>query len=150
MLDKISELFQLSVVLFLSSLLAAFIISNFFHHVIDVHIDKLEDNTTDKNAAIIFNTFFQLLVTAIAYWIIDHMIHNMQPWNDLVKAFRLKKKGITALGYSPGLYKRNMGSLAITDYGIHIVLIIILVEMNASLMHNLHQVQKIMAVSKPH
>lgn len=136
MFNKLFELFQLSIILFFSAFFASFIISNFFHYVIDVHVDKIEDRDS-KNIAIIFVTLFELFITAFAYLLIDKMIRSLTPWNDLIKIYKNNHLSIS---------KRNLGELTVTDYGIHIILIVMLLEMNSSLKHNLHGVQDMILI----
>ena len=155
--EKIVEIVQLCLVLFGLSMFVSFVISNFFTWVIDPKIDEISDDN-ERNVAIVFSTFFQLIVTAIAYFLIDTLLYKITPWFDWFDLFKWNKSsnkcavgpGTTVkskLGCLVKPTKRNLKQLETVDYAIHIVLIIMLIEMNASLTKNLHKVSCMVTVN---
>lgn len=152
-MQEIIEILQLSVILFFCSLFASFVISSIFTKI-DEAVDKIEDSDSRKTA-IFFVTFFQLFVTAVAYFLIDTLLSKITPWIDIYGTYqysKLKKKCITPLDFESKWCtkpkKRSLKQLGTVDYGIHIVLIILLVEMNSSLKKNLHEIACIMSMKK--
>lgn len=138
MFDKLFDLFQLTIILFFLSLLCAFIISNIFSQI-DKEIDKITDTGT-KDFLRFLVTIVQLFLTAIAYFMIDMILERLHPWHDMVRTifFDTRRKR--------GQLPRTLKSTEVVNYGIHIVLIITLIEMNKSLKYNFHEISEIVVI----
>ena len=100
--------------------------ANFFG-LIDKEIDKIQDKSS-KNTAVVFITFVQLFLTCLIYFSADILLNFIKPWRETIRKFLGK-------GYAPV----TLGQLNTAEYGLHIILIILLIEMNSSLQKNLHK-----------
>lgn len=154
--EKILEIVQLCLVLFGLALFSSFLISNFFTWVVDPKIQEIE-NSNERNTAIVFSTFFELVVTAIAYFLIDSLLYRITPWIDWFDLFTWNKS-VNKCKVGPNSIKsklkcdtkptkRNLKQLETVDYAVHIVLIIMLIEMNSSLNKNLHKISCMMTLN---
>ena len=123
---EIIEILQLSVIFFLCSLLASFIINLIFGSI-DKSINKREG---DKSVIIFVETFFQLVITAIAYFYIEKIIY-------LFPSIASK-------------LNKNYESFKSANYAIHIVLIILLVELNSSLKNGIHYISSKIDIINKH
>lgn len=123
---EIIEILQMSVIMFLLSLGAAFVISNIFTPL-DREVEKLSGNKSLYDFVKILVVFIQLVVTALAYYFIDIILH----WFPSISA----------------VISSRYETHKVMEYGIHVILIIILVETNSSLYNGLHDLGKIMKVS---
>jgi hypothetical protein len=126
-LENIIELLQVCLILFLIALFVSYALSNIFT-LIDKEIDKV-DNIDTKNFCIILTTFTQLCITTIIYFYVEKNLHRVKLWKMLIKDL-----------------KRDMyiADLDTFRYAIHIVLIIVLIEMNSSLKSNLHYIGQLL------
>ena len=151
-LKEFFEIFQICIILFVVSIFVAFCLSNIFIRL-DEEIDKITDKSS-RNAAIVFITFVQLFITAIAYCLADGLLHSIRPWEEIIKDVTARKIGITGSitgGYTSGYTDFSgitLGELNVANYGIHIVLILLLLEMNTSLKKNLDEMAQ-MIIIKP-
>ena len=98
-------------------------------------IEQIQDRRS-KNTAIVFITFLQLFITCIIYLFVDNLLNYIRPWKELVKKF---------FGYKHHNYR--LGDLNTSEYGLHIILIILLIEMNSSLKHNLHSMAEFINIT---
>lgn len=142
------EIFQICIILFVVSVFVAFCISNIFIRA-DEEIDKITDKSS-KNAAIIAITFLQLFITAIAYCLADELLHHIRPWEEIAKDIRrMTRKSVeSASAVVRTSSSTTLGELNIANYGIHIVLLLLLLEMNTSLQNNLHKMADMIIVNK--
>jgi magnesium-transporting ATPase (P-type) len=133
--DQIFEILQICIILFIFSFFASFCLSNFFG-LMDNEIDKIEDKSS-KNTAIVFLTFFQLFITCIVYFSADMLLNYIKPWKETFRKFTGQK-----------YVDIKLGQLNTAEYGLHIILIILLIEMNSSLKENLHKMANIIHLDK--
>lgn len=111
-------------------------------------IEDIEDEKS-RNFCWVLVAFFHLFLVCIIYFMIDQfLLHNI----DVPKVFRVFKlnkevgpvvninqKSISAT------QRETFGTIPTTEYVFHIVLIIILIEMNSSLVDELHHVADILS-----
>jgi hypothetical protein len=116
-----SEILQFSVILFILAILGSTFISSIFTEI-DKRIEKdLDPTTGNYKAAIMFSTLFQLSVISMYYYIIA----------------RFLEKRIVSVSYVINSTYKKYKTI---DYTLHIVLIILLIELNPSIKHNLHKI----------
>jgi len=112
------ELFQFSIILFISAILTTFVINMIF-----TQIDKkIEENKDSCGSAlyytqIIFALFFQLFIMAVVYYLITEFIRKIPSFSYILNKKFSHHKTI--------------------NYTLHIILIILMIELNPSLKHNL-------------
>ncbi len=129
------ELIQVSVILFLLALLASFIIGSVFTEI-DKSLEKSTNaqhncqNNNDYKAGVFFVTLFQLIIIAAAYY-------------GITKLMKLIPSVSATL-------KKNFPGHRTTEFALHIVLIVLLIELNPSIVHNLHRMGYFVDVSKYH
>ncbi len=129
--EDLFEIFQICIILFLIALFVSFCLSNLFG-LIDNKIKEIE-NKDLKNFSIILNTFIQLCITTIIYFYVEKNLHHIRLWKTLLK--NVKKK----------LY---IADLETFKYATHIVLIIVLIEMNYSLKYNLYYIKDLLKIGR--
>ena len=121
--SEIIEIVQLCIILFSISIFVSFSLSNIFSYA-DIEINKI-DRTEYKDLSVILITLLQLIITTICYFYIEKLLHHLHAWKSLNKDMK-KQMSIT--------------DLQVFKYASHIVLIIVLIEMNYSLKNNLHYI----------
>jgi len=120
------ELVKICTILFLFALFASFIIGSLFTKIDKTLEDRVEKTTNDclsNNGyitGVFLITFFQLVVIAGAYYIITKFLRKFFPDSKTI------------------------------EFSLHIVLIVLLIELNPSIVHNLHQLASIVDISKYH
>lgn len=125
---EIIEIIQIGTLLFFFAIFASFIISLIFTEF-DKAIDKIEDDNW-KTICKFIELYIQLIVTAIAYFYIEKLIY-------IFPSFASK-------------INKNYPTFKSTNYVIHIVLIILLIEMNESLVSGLHYVSNRVNITRNH
>ena len=123
----ILEIFQISLILFISALIASFIMSNIFTKLDTVIDENLDYDSTGYTITKFTEVFLQLFLTTILYFYLEEMLYYIPSISSFIKS-----------SYTP--YKT-------AKYAIHIVMIVVLVELNTSLKHGIHYLaDKIMIV----
>jgi hypothetical protein len=115
------EIFQLSFILFLCALLGAFIITSIFTEIDDVlETIKIKHNISYSGFVILkfIETFIQLAFTAVFYYYIEKTIYFFPSLANKLNHKHVANKS--------------------ANFAIHIVLIVMLLEMNSSLINGLH------------
>ena len=123
---EVLEIFQLSILLFFCALLGSFLISLPFTEL-DKAIDHIKDNDTLFMFSKIAETFLQLFVTAVVYFYIEKLVYQFPSISD-----KLSKRYVAWTG---------------ANYAVHIVLILILIEMNQSLVNGVHTIATRMQIN---
>ena len=123
------EILQICIVLFIISIFASFCMSNIFT-LIDIEILKIQDISVQRFAFVIV-LFCQLLVTVFIYLMIDIFLFHIKS----IRAFTKNSN-------------MSLGQLHAAEYCIHIILILVLIEMNSSLMTEIKYVRKFMTLTK--
>jgi hypothetical protein len=111
-------------------------------------IEHIEDDST-RNFCWILVTFFHLCLVCIIYFMIDQFgLHNI----NVPKRLQIMKENTEVgsllnvnLKSVSGTQQETFGTIPTTEYVFHIVLIIILIEMNSSLVRELHEVANILS-----
>lgn len=116
---EVIEIIQIGTILFLFAMLGSFVISLIFTEI-DKKVDEIDDGGT-KTLVIFTETYIQLLITAIAYFYIEKIIY----WFPSIAS----------------ILNRRYETYKSVNYVIHIILIIVLIEMNASLQKGVHYLQ---------
>ena len=117
---EILEIVQLGTLLFFLAIFASFIISIVFTEF-DNALDKMEDKNLETFWKFV-EVYLQLIVTAIAYFYIEKIVYIFPSVSSKLS--------------------KNYPAYKSTNYVIHIVLIILLIEMNESLVDSLHFISK--------
>jgi hypothetical protein len=115
---ELEAMLQICLILFIVCMFSSFCTSNLFT-LVDNEIMKIE-NMEVRVFSLVASLFCQLVVTAIVYLFID--------------TFLFKIKSVSHKNMS-------IGELHAAEYCIHIVLILILIEMNSSLMFEIEYVR---------
>ena len=119
---EIIEIFQLCFILFFCAMLGSFILTLIFTEF-DKAVDHYEEEDPTSFTVIKFvETFIQLFLTAVFYFYIEKIIYIFP---SLAKKLNSKYESFKVAGYV-----------------IHIVLILVLIEMNQSLVNNIHFIAK--------
>jgi hypothetical protein len=124
---ELEEMIQICIILFTTSLAVSFCTSNIFT-LVDNEILKIEDIYLQRFSMVMI-LFCQLLLTAIIYLFIDTFLFKIKSLRSL-------------LTHKDG----TLGQLHAAEYCIHIVLILVLIEMNASLMFEIEYVRDFMVL----
>ena len=115
------EIFQLSLTLFLTAILVSFGFSNLFY-LLDKEMDKARQkgDLTDNgyHIAKAAEVFLQLFMIVVAYYYIEVFLYKIP----------------SVAGWLKDAYQ----SFKTARHAIHIVMIVILIEFNSSLQHNIH------------
>lgn len=140
--------------LFFIALFVCFALSRIFKHADDSIEEQLKNGTIVKysnewNIAWFFLTFTHLFVVALVYFAIDqYVLHNIS----VPKGLQIMKDNqqvgslINVNAKSVSITQNEtFGTIPTTEYVFHIVLIIIMIEMNSSLVHELHEVANILS-----
>jgi hypothetical protein len=130
------EIIILSVILFVQGTIASIVISLIFTQITN-HNDTVDDPARRK-AGIIFLTLFELIVIAFAYYIITQLT---------VRSNYIKHMFVDIFGKWSDRYKKIMGhkkGFKTVEYVLHIVLIILLIELNHSMKINLERTATIL------
>lgn len=130
--ENLLEILQICVILFLIALFVSFVLTNIFTKI-DDEIAKIQDKDT-KNFCIILITFIQLCLTTVIYFYVEKYLHHIKLWKSLIKDLKHTK-----------MYIADLDTF---KYATHIVLIIVLIEMNSSLTYNLHEIANILLIEK--
>jgi len=109
----------------------------------------IEKYSNEWNASWIFLTFIHLFIIAMLYYFIDqYFLHNI----DIPKTIRVRELNTKVGRGVNNNYKsvsatqqETFGTAVTTEYVFHIILIIVLIEMDSSLVHELHEVANILA-----
>lgn len=128
---EILEIIQIGTILFVSAAVVGFLFSLLFTELDKVIEKKVpEDYEKTKFAIKFVELFVQLLVTAVAYFYLEKFIYIFPS---------ISKK-----------INKNYVSYKSVNYVIHIVLIVLLLELNHSLVENVHYISKEMQINKSH
>lgn len=123
---EIVEIIQIGTILYFLALGASFLISITFTEF-DKTLDKIESENWRTWWKFV-EVYIQLLVTAIAYFYIEKVIYMFPSLSNKLN--------------------KNYPSYKSTNYVIHIVLIILLIEMNESLVDGLHFISKKLNITR--
>jgi len=102
--------------------MVAYILSKIFH-IVDVKLDESDLNKGTYDTLKIIEVFTQLFLTAVAYFYIEKLVFKIPSIASYIKS--------------------NYRTYKTANYSIHIVMIITIIEMNSSLVHNLHYMSQI-------
>ena len=133
-LSEISEILQICLILFITAMFFSFVLTNIFT-LIDEQIAVIENKDT-KNFCIILVTFIQLFITTIFYFYIESFLHKIRLWKHIIKSMYSNRKK----------YKLSIADLKAFSFASHIVLIIVLIDMNKSLKKNFEHISDILVV----
>lgn len=121
-LDVISEILQISLFLFIISLTIAYPLSYVFTKFDDMLTSELEkNNLNDTSYKVIkyIETFFQLFISAVLYHYIEEFLYKIPIFSANVRTFNTYRTA---------------------SYALHIVMIVLIIELNTSLVNNLHYI----------
>lgn len=132
--------------------LAAMAISSFLSHIIFQHVNEDIKNIEDeklRNLCWVLATFFHLVIVILFYFAIDqYILHNI-PVPEKLQIMKDNQQVGSLINVNPKsvsiTQNETFGTIPTTEYVFHIVLIIILIEMNSSLVEELHEVANIMS-----
>jgi len=125
---ELEEVFQICGILYIVSIFSSFCISNIFN-LIDKKLLEIEDINLQRFAFVAV-LFCQLLLTVFVYLFLDIFLFHIKS----IRSFFRKNKV-------------SLGELHSAEYCIHIILILVLIEMNESLMYEIDYIRKFMIVS---
>jgi len=127
------ELLQISGIVFIMAMFATFVIGSIFTQI-DKALEKTTldgescDNNSDYIVGLFFVTFFELVVIAATYYLITKILKSIPSVSATLK---------------PGFPGHRT-----TEFTLHIVLIVLLIELNPSIVHNLHRLAYYFDISK--
>lgn len=124
---EVLEIIQVGTIMFMFAMLGAFVLSLIFTEI-DKLIDKQENEglyTTYK----FIETYVQLLLTAILYFYIEQIAYLFPS--------------------IANMFSKTYPAYKSINYAVHILLILILIEMNPSLVDGVHFIQKKLHINAP-
>ena len=147
--SNLGYLVLVSLILYIYAILVCFVFSRIFKPI-DDSIEEIENEGTRKFSWILI-AFVQLVMSAIAYFFIDQFFlhniyipkkHSILKHNPKEGVFNINLKSISSK------MSETLGTLPTTEYAFHIILIVMLIEMNSSLTKELHKVSNILSTDE--